>query len=471
VHESLRATDTATTAVRRRPARSPVLTFLGAAGSVTGSKFLVESGDDTRVLVAAGLFQGERELRRRNWEPLPLDARTLRGAVLTHAHLDHCGYLPRLVREGFDAPVVCSHGTADLAAIVLRDSAHLQEEDAAYANRGGWSRHDPALPLYDSDDAERAIALLHPVPVRERHFVTDGVHATLHPVGHILGATAVLLEVSGSRVLFSGDLGRPTHPLLPPRSDPPAADVVVVESTYGDRRHPGSSDVLGDALRRTLHRGGTVLVPAFAVDRTELVLHEIGRLIRQGTIPSVPVYVDSPMALSALDLYRRAGAAGPRGDPDFGIPDLRAVHRPEESEALNRPPHPCVIVSASGMATGGRVLHHLAHQLPDRHNCVVLTGYQAQGTRGRALAEGARQVKIHGRYVPVRADVVLDDSFSVHADGGEIVDWLRRLPQAPRIVYVVHGEPSAATSLSQRVTDDLGWTAVVPEYGERVRLD
>lgn len=461
---------------------SPTLTFWGAAGTVTGSRFLVETGT-SRVLVDAGLHQGARELRRRDRDGLPVDATTIDGVVLTHAHLDHCGYLPRLVRDGLDAPVICTDGTADLAAIVLRDSAHLQEEDAAYAAEAGYSRHARPEPLYDGADVERTLPLLRAVPLHDAVPLTDDLTVTLRSAGHILGASTALVEADGSRVLFSGDLGRPHHPLVPRREDPPAADVVVVESTYGDRRHAlvdpdPAAGVLADAVRRTVARGGSVLVPAFAIDRTELVLLRLGELMTQGHVPSVPVFVDSPMALAALDVYRRALA---RLDPSllpagwdprtFGIPDLRTVRSATESQALNSPRHPCVVVSASGMATGGRVVHHLAHQLPDPRHCVVLTGYQAAGTRGRDLVEGARQLKMHGRYVPVRAEVVHDTSFSVHADADELVEWLARCPQPPRTVFVVHGEPPAAGALATRVTDELGWCAVVPRLGERVRLD
>jgi metallo-beta-lactamase family protein len=289
----------------------------------------------------------------------------------------------------------------------------------------------------------------------------------LTSAGHILGSASVLIDAAGTAVLFSGDLGRPGHPVVQAREDPPAADVVVVESTYGDRVHPAdTAETLAATVRRTLGRGGSVLIPAFAVDRTEVVLVALGALMRAGTIPTVPVYVDSPMAVAALEVYRRS-----LGIDSFGVPDLHVVHGAQESSRLNDPAHPCIILSASGMATGGRVLHHLAGMLPQARHTVLLSGYQAVGTRGRALLEGARQVKIHGRYVPVRAEVVLDPEFSVHADSGELVDWLRRLPDPPRTVYVVHGEPEASRALAERISAELGWCAVQPRYRERVRLD
>jgi metallo-beta-lactamase family protein len=456
---------------------SPTLTFLGAVGTVTGSRFLVE-GADGRVLVDAGLYQGVAELRRRNWAPPDVDPAGLDAVVVTHAHLDHCGYLPKLVKDGFTGPIVCTPQTAELVAIVLRDSAHLQEEDAAYANSEGFSRHRPALPLYDRDDVERTLPLLAPVDYLERRVLAHGMAVTLRPAGHILGSSTATLEVDGVRVLFSGDLGRPHHPLLLPPADPPDADVIVVESTYGAREHPEpDDDLLADTVRRTAGRGVTVLIPAFAVDRTELVLLELERLRKAGRIPDLPVYVDSPMALAALDVYRHATrAGGGHVRPDlhradlFDLPMVHRVREAGESMELNKPDYPCIVVSASGMATGGRVVHHLRHQLPDQRNTVVLTGYQAEGTRGQQLLNGARQVKMHGRYVPVRAEIVQIADFSVHADASELVAWLGRAPRTPDTVYVVHGEPESSAGLAARIDRELHWPAVVPRYGERVRL-
>lgn len=458
---------------------SPVLTFLGATGSVTGSKFLVDM-TQSRTLVDAGLFQGPPDLRRRNWADFPVDASTLDSVTVSHAHLDHCGHLPRLVREGFAGPVYCTGETAELVSIVLRDSAHLQEEDARNANAGGYSKHHPALPLYGAEDVERTLPLLTPVEFGQTTEVADGVRMTLNPAGHILGSATVLVETGERRTLFSGDLGRPSHPLLTPPAPPPQAHSVVVESTYGDRTHePVRPDVLADAIRRAAHRGGSVLIPAFAVDRTELVVLAIHRLMAEGSIPRLPVYLDSPMAIAALEVYRRAlRSASPQLRPDLAEQraaldevDVHGVTDAAGSMRLNRPSMPSIVISASGMATGGRVIHHLASQLPDPRNVVVLTGYQAVGTRGRQLQEGARQVKIHGRYVPVRAEVVDVPDFSVHADSGELCAWLASAPEPPEIVYVVHGEPSSSEALAARIRDELGWTAVVPRPGERVRLD
>jgi metallo-beta-lactamase family protein len=452
------------------------LTFLGAAGTVTGSRFLLDSG--SRVLLDCGLFQGDREWRRRNWEPLPVDPASIDAVVLTHAHLDHCGYLPRLVREGFAGPVVTTVDTARLAAIVLRDAAHLQEEDARWARQAGFSRHDPPLPLFDTADAEQAIARFAPAPRHQELPVAGDVTVELRRAGHILGSSFLRVSCRGRRLVVSGDMGRADHPLLRPPDPPGEADHVVVESTYGGRSHVGgAADELAHVLSRTLARGGVALIPAFAIDRTAMVLHEIAGLVATGRVPDVPVYADSPMALEALEVYRTSLADRTEdfrpelvhhGDP-FDPGRLRLMRTVEQSEQLNNPGHPCIVVSASGMATGGRVLHHLASQLPHERNTVVLTGYQVVGTRGRALVDGAREVKIHGRYVPVRAEIANVRGFSAHADVDQLVDWLRPMPP-PQTAFAVHGEPASSAALVDRLHDELGWTAVAPRYLERVRL-
>jgi metallo-beta-lactamase family protein len=457
---------------------STSLRFLGAAGTVTGSKFLVETAA-ARILVDAGLFQGEKAWRARNWEPPPVAPESLDAVVVTHAHLDHCGYLPVLAREGFGGPVLCTAETAQLAAIVLRDAAHLQEEEARWARETGLSRHADPRPLYDTADAEKAIALLRPVPRHEAVPLAGDMTTTLHRAGHILGASFVAIENGDLRIVFSGDLGRPDHPLLRPPEPPGRADVLVVESTYGDRGHaPAPTDELAHALTRILGRGGSALIPAFAIDRTPLVLHVLRELVEAGRIPDVPVYVDSPMAMTALEQYRLAlrvpdsdfrPELRDAGDP-FDPGRLQLVHGPAESEKLNSPKHPCIVISASGMATGGRVLHHLEHQLPHGRNGVVLVGYQVPGTRGRALADGARAVKIHGRHVPVRAEVVSVRGYSAHADVDQTLAWLADMP-APDTAYVVHGEPHSAAALVDRLVDERGWNAVTPAYLEKVRID
>ena len=451
------------------------LTFLGAAGTVTGSKFLLDHRGG-RVLVDCGLYQGERQWRRMNWEPLGEPASTITDVVLTHAHLDHCGYLPALVRQGFTGPVWATAGTSSLADIVLRDSAHLQEEEALFAQRSGYSRHDPPQPLYTLADAERAVAQLRPCSYGQPTTLRSGAELSLTRAGHVLGSASALVTLGDTRVLFSGDLGRPEHPLLLARSAPPVARTVVIESTYGNRAHTPvdgqDHEVLADAIRRTIGRGGSVVIPAFAVDRTELVLLALARLQASGSIPEVPVYVDSPMALAALDVYQRPDLAGelrPEALRDLeSLRGVREARSADESKRLNNPGRPCIIVSASGMATGGRVVHHLASLLPHPNNSVVLTGYQASGTRGRTLQEGARQVKIHGQYVRVRAEIVVDPTFSVHADAPELVAWLAEMPEPPQTVYVVHGEPDASTALAEQVRASLDATVVIPRLGERV---
>jgi metallo-beta-lactamase family protein len=454
------------------------LTFLGAAGTVTGSKFLVDDGR-SRVLVDAGMFQGLRELRRRNWEPLAVPASSLDAVVITHAHLDHTGYLPALVRQGFHGPVILTRGTAELAELVLRDSAKIAQEDADYAASTGYSKHAKPQPLYDVDDVEALLPRLSTVEFGVRTVVAHGIEATLQPAGHILGSATVLLETAGSRVVFSGDLGRPNHPLLVAPSAPPPCDALVIESTYGDRDHDeGGLDALAEIIVATVQRHGVVLIPAFAVDRTEVILMALRRLTAEGRIPGVPIHVDSPMALGALRIYREAldrGDADVRPEVgasalDFERGVLTEARTVEQSRALNATTGPCIIVSASGMATGGRVVHHLKRLAPEARNSIVLVGYQAEATRGRDLVEGARMIKMHGEYVPVRAQVTQVEGFSVHADADELVSWIAAGPSLPEVVYVVHGEPPASQALADRIRDELGLLAVIPEDGEKVLL-
>jgi metallo-beta-lactamase family protein len=456
------------------------LRFLGGTGTVTGSKFLVERGDD-RTLVDCGLFQGTRALRRSNWDPLPVSAASIDRVVISHAHLDHVGFLPRLVRGGFDGPVYVTRSTAELAAIILRDSARLQEEEAEYANRKGYSKHHPALPLYTSADADRAIERFRETDFATPVWVGQDVELRLTHAGHILGAASVTLTFPEATSMFSGDLGRPQHPLLRSPDAPTAADVIVMESTYGDRRHDDEEseiDRLARAITGAVDRGGVIIIPAFAVDRTEVLLMTLARLARSGRIPTLPVFVDSPMALAVLAVYRRAinDADSDILDGDWSVDPfdqpggLYEMHTPEESKSLNTITEPAIIVSASGMAAGGRVLHHLSRRLGDDRNLVVLVGYQAPGTRGRSLLDGEPVIKMLGRYIPVRAQVVGCGAFSAHADAEELIAWLSRAPSPPETVYTVHGEPSAASELARRIRSELGWTAVAPSPGETVRI-
>jgi metallo-beta-lactamase family protein len=461
----------------------PLLTFLGGTGTVTGSRFLIDT-PRARVLIDAGLFQGLKPLRLRNWEPFPIPPSSIDAIVATHAHIDHIGYVPALVRDGFSGAVHATRGTDALARIVLPDSGHLHEEEAAYANRKGFSKHHPALPLYTEDDALRAIERFLAHEFDEEVEVAPGVHVTFRSAGHILGsatATVRLADFADRRVVFSGDLGRPNHPLLRPPAPIGAADVVVMESTYGDRRHDdeGAIERFADAISRTAARRGTILIPAFAVDRTEVVLYHLRRLTREGAIPDLPIYVDSPMALRALRIYREALSAGSselhpdldaEGDPFDGgrVTEVRAV---EDSIALRDVPGPAIIVSASGMASGGRVIHHLARLVTDRRNTVLLVGFQAPGTRGRSLADGTKELKMFGRYLPVRAEVVELGAFSVHADERELRAWLATADPRPEVVYLVHGEQDAAEALRDTIEGASEQVAVVPRHLERVRLD
>lgn len=464
----------------------PVLSFLGATRTVTGSRFLLETPVGSKVLVDCGLFQGLKELRMRNWDRFPVAGSDIDAVVLTHAHVDHCGYLPRLTTQGLRSDVYCTEGTAQLVRIVLPDSGHLQEEEATFANRHGYSKHTPALPLYTQIQAVESLDLLHPVPFSSTTRLTSDVSARFEPAGHILGSSTVAVEiatqgsVAPTRVLFSGDLGRLAHPLLRPPTPPDETDYLVVESTYGNRRHDdeGAIELLARTITGTAERGGTVVIPAFAVDRTEVLLYHLGALRRAGQIPDLPVFVDSPMALSALDVYRRAIAdhspdiraeVHPGTDP-FDAANVVQVHDVEGSKAIDTRREPCIIVSASGMATGGRVLHHLARYLPDRTSTVILVGFQAEQTRGRRLIEGARELKMLGRYIPVNAEIVNLPTFSVHADADELVAWLSHAPRPPRMTFIVHGEATASVALRDAIYDELGWNAVVPRHGERVLL-
>lgn len=448
------------------------LTFLGAAGTVTGSKYLLEVGD-RRVLIDCGLFQGYKQLRVQNWAPLPIKPGTLDAVLLTHAHIDHSGYLPRLVKSGYGGRVWCTRGTAALCEILLPDSGHLQEQDAEYANRKGFSRHHPALPLYDKQDAIDALPSLERADFDAWFEPCEGVRARFQPAGHIVGAASVEIEAGGRRLLFSGDLGRYDDPIMVEPAPPPPVDYLIVESTYGDRLHPDSDpgQDLGDAIVRTAARGGMVLVPSFAVGRAQELLYYIHRLKQQGAIPDLPVFLDSPMAIDASELMcrfareHRLSAAQARAVCATAV----YVHEREESIALNARTHPMVIISASGMLTGGRVLHHLKARAGNPHNTILLTGYQAGGTRGAALQAGAREVKIHGRYVTVKAEVASIGTLSAHADWQDVLRWLSALP-APRQVFVTHGEQSAADALRLRLQERFDWQASVPLHGQRVRL-
>jgi metallo-beta-lactamase family protein len=455
------------------------LTSFGGVGTVTGSRHLIECGSSS-ILLDCGLFQGLKQLREKNWAPFPFDPASLDAVVITHAHLDHCGYLPRLVKMGFHGPVYSTYDTGKLMSVVLPDSGRLQEEEAGFANRRGYSRHNPALALYTEDDAWSAIDLLHAVGFDEPMRVAPGIDVTFQPAGHILGSAITRVQAGDATMVCSGDLGRDHHPFLRPPAGIGDADWVMIESTYGDRHHEGSDvvDELAGVINRTAARGGVVVIPAFAVDRTEVLLFHLHQLARQGRLANVPIFLDSPMALAGLTIYRAALAQAAldvrpdfRGDPDIlDMPRLEEVLDTEGSKALSRRGGPAVIIAGAGMASGGRVVHHLARLLPDRANSVVLVGFQAEGTRGRQLLEGATSVKIHGQYVKVHAEVCDLAGFSVHADADELMAWLGTAAREPQGVFVVHGEPSASAALAGRVESELDWTAVQPAMGERLSL-
>ena len=450
------------------------LTFLGATGTVTGSKYLLASGS-TRLLVDCGLFQGFKQLRLRNWAVPPVSPSELDAVILTHAHLDHSGYLPLLVKHGFSARIYCTPGTRDLCGILLPDSGHLQEEDAAQANRHRYSKHAPALPLYTEEDAVRSLRLIFSVELERDIDLGDGLTLRLSPAGHILGSSLVSVTRGGTSILFSGDLGRPVDLIMKPPATVRRTDYLVIESTYGDRRHDPTDPetALAAVITRTITRGGVVVIPSFAVGRTQSVLYAIHRLKSTGTLPGdLPVFLDSPMAVEATDIYSRHA-----GEHRLTPADCRAMCRAarfvnsvEESKRLDGMSGPMVLISASGMATGGRVLHHLKVFAPNPNNTILFVGFQAGGTRGEAMINGATSVKIHGAYVPVRAEVVALECLSAHADYAEILEWLKRFESPPRQTFITHGEPAAADALRHRIEEQLGWRCRVPEYLERAVL-
>lgn len=449
------------------------LTFLGAAGTVTGSKYLIEHTGH-KWLVDCGLFQGYKNLRLLNWQPLPVDPATLDGVILTHAHLDHSGALPLLMRQGFRGPVYATPSTIDLCQLLLPDSGHLQEDDADFANRHKTSRHDPALPLYTEDDARQALRLLEPLPF-DRTLDLGGLQVRLRRAGHILGASSVELRGAHGSLLLSGDIGRPDDLVMQPPVPIEFGDTLIVESTYGDRSHgdDGSAEVLADVITRTAARGGMVIVPAFAVGRAQNLLFQIALLKRTRRIPDLPVFLDSPMAIDTTGLYQRH-----HDEHRLSHEDCRSLghvakfcRTVDESRALNAMNYPAIIISASGMATGGRVLHHLRNHGPDHRSSIVFAGYQAGGTRGARLVGGERLIRIFGEEVRINAEVVSLPGMSAHADASQLIAWLKTLKKAPRHVYLTHGEPAAADALRWRIEHELRWHVSVPMMGDQVKVD
>jgi len=449
------------------------LTSLGGAGTVTGSKHMLES-DGRRLLVDCGLFQGLKALRERNWAPFPIDPATIDGVVLTHAHLDHCGYLPKLVKEGFRGQIFATPATGDLAEIILLDSAHIQEKDAEFANRRGFSKHKPALPLYGVRDAERTLKQFSTVDIGDRTTLPGGAELILRRAGHILGAATAEIRWGGKTMVFSGDLGRYGDAVMVDPEPVAEADYLVIESTYGNRKHEAGdpTQALGDIIERTTKRGGTVIIPTFAVGRAQSLMYHLWKLRQGGRLGLTPIYLDSPMAINATDLLHQH-----RGEHRLTPEECEAtcgvatyLRDVEESKAVTASPVPKVILAASGMATGGRVVHHLKAMAPNPRNTILLAGYQAAGTRGAALVNGAKQIKIHGDYVPVRAEVASLGSLSAHADREELLRWVGRMPQPPKRVFVTHGESVAADSLRIAIQEQHGWACTVPEHMQAVEL-
>ena len=455
------------------------LTFLGAARTVTGSKYLLETGRK-RVLIDCGLFQGLKELRLRNWEEFPVDPASIDAVVLTHAHLDHVGYLPRLVAQGYRGRVFCTPGTQDLCRLVLPDAARIQEEDARQANRHGYSKHHPAQPLYTEPDAFRALTQLQPVGFSRPIEIVDGFTIEFRMAGHLLGSAFLHARIAGGpTILFGGDLGRYSRPVLPDPEPAVAADLMLLESTYGDRDHAvdDGGEELAAIVGDTVTRGGKLIVPAFAIGRVEEVLYWLRRLEQEHRIPVLPVYVDSPMASEALRYYTARVAEldaemrpSQKGVSVFATARFQAVASVQQSKELTASRRSAVVISSSGMATGGRVLHHMASALPHARNTVLFVGYQAAGTRGRSLLDGAHELRIHGQTVPVQAQVVKIDSMSAHADRGEILRWLATAPAPPGRVCLVHGEPQPMDALKGLIAERFGWATSTPTYRETITL-
>ncbi len=451
----------------------PTLRFLGAAGTVTGSRYLVEKGR-RKILIDCGLFQGYKQLRLRNRKPFPARPSTIDTVLLTHAHLDHSGYLPALIRAGYSGRVLCTPATEELCGLILPDSGHIQEEEAKYARRKGYSEHKKPLPLYTLKDAKVALEHLDAVPFGKKIDLGDGIYAEFIPAGHLLGAAQIRLTIDGHVVLFSGDIGRDPDPLMRPPVPFSGADVLICESTYGNRSHAAIAPEaeLAPVLKRVFGRGGTVLIPSFAVGRAQGLMYHIARLIKRGDIPYVPVFLNSPMAVDATDIYHRH-----HDEHHVTWEDCKAmfelaerVNTVERSKWLNTRQGPMIIISASGMLTGGRILHHLISFGGDRRNAILLAGFQAGGTRGARLAAGERRIRVFGKETPINAEVVQLQSFSGHADADEILNWMSAGPP-PKMTYITHGEPEAADTLRRRVSHELGRRARAPDHLEKVRLD
>lgn len=456
--------------------------FLGGAGAVTGSKYLIDLGE-FEFLVDCGLYQGSRTLRDRNWDKFPMPPMDMEAIILTHAHLDHIGYLPKLVKQGFSGPIYCTEATAELAKILLLDSGKLQEEEAEFARKKGYSKHENPQPLYTMEDAEAVFPKLVPQDFERPFKIRPNVTVTYYHAGHILGAAIVKIQIKGDqqekKLVFSGDLGRYHDPILYPPARIPKADILWIESTYGDRVSPPvkAEDELGRAIRDTFDRGGLVIIPAFAVGRTQLVIYYLFQLMEKGKIPKVPIFLDSPMAINATKLYldfkndhQLTAVLEDEDNHPFDHPQLHYFQKQEHSRSLNEYRGNAIIISASGMATGGRVLHHLFHHISDEKNGVVFVGYQAEGTRGRRLIEGEPEIRIYGREIPVKAKIYQIEGLSAHADQNELMDWAEGFTDKPKMTFIIHGEEKSASVLGSKLHEELGWRTIIPQYLESFML-
>ncbi len=449
------------------------LTFLGAAGTVTGSKYLLETRAH-RLMIDCGLFQGLKALRLRNWAPFPIDPTTVDAVILTHAHLDHSGYLPLLAKLGFNGAIHCSQATRDLCRILLLDSAHIQEKDAEFHNKHNTSKHEPALPLYTVADVMAVMKQFKAHPFKEAFSLGEGVQALFRHAGHILGAATLEIQADGKTIVFSGDLGRPNDPVMWPPAPVPAADYLLIESTYGNRVHDSADteERLAEIITRTAKRGGKIIIPSFAVGRAQSLLYTLSKLKAAHRIPNLPIYLDSPMAIQASEMIHRFPHDHRLSEEQCKAMDHVATYTAsvDESKAIASYHGPMVILSASGMATGGRILHHLRQYLPDRRNTVVLAGFQAEGTRGRSLQDGQKLIKIFGKQIEVHAEIETIHALSAHSDSNEILDWLKQFARAPQHVFVTHGEADAAAALAERIHRELGWKCSVPQMSESANL-